>query len=91
MDLKKLSIPQHDSQSISVEFELLLSPVSLFISLDEKLIVGNVRYQLRISQFGFNCKFLRHHHVPADLEMPVGYPEFGDGVFCMNVFVRPGM
>ena len=23
--------------------------------------------------------------------MPVGYPEFGDGVFCMNVFARPGI
>lgn len=57
MDLKKLGIPKHDSQNISVEFGVLLSPVSLFLSLNEKLIVGNVRDQLRILQFGFNCNF----------------------------------
>lgn len=50
-----------------------------------------MRDQLKFSHFDFYCNKFWHRCLPADLEMPVGYPESRFGAFCVNLFARQGM
>ena len=61
------------------------------IGLKEVFKFDYMRDQLRFLQFDVDCNFFWHRWVPADVEIPVGHPESWFGVFCMNVFARPGM
>ena len=89
--MRKFTVSLEGISTIPAEFQRLFSPVSLFSSLDGKSIVEKMRDQLRFSQFDFYCNKFWHRCVPADLEMPVGYPESWFGAFCVNLFARRGM